>query len=762
MPRDAILSSLRYLVYALVIAVPLFYFPMGMYPFQVGKTVVFQGIIEIIVALYAALALFHKEYRPKFTFLSWSVVALVAAGFLSAFAGVDWRLSLFSDEQRTLGLIGVLHVALLFLVLSSLRKEIPWEAVFKVSVYTAAFTALVGITQTFLVFPRATSSQWLYILFEQASTRVGSTFNNPAFFAGYLLFNFFLAVWLTLKAFWDRISGWERVTLGASSALILVAIFLAQTLGVLLGLSVGVVFLLGWFYFDRNSASLKRISAIIFLALVLIGAAFWFTRTNALWRQVPGFARVSTFSFENLSVSTRLLTWKIALRGFEDRPILGWGFENFRIAYNRHYDPEMLSLGVSGTYWDKPHNILLEYLVTTGLVGFLAYLSLWVALLVTLWKLRQQALFFEVPIFAAMLIAYFVQNLFVFDTIGTYLMFGLVLAFVGGRMMPSDDIPASSEERLFGLSLRRVSFIFLALSLLPLYWNVAIVNANRLEYQGVNFLLNQLPESSLVAFSAALEQPTPYRDDIRKNFASTVSQAYQQGIEYPRLEQLHRRLVGELKAVIRNHPQDFFNYLSLAQFQNVFRAFDPSYAEEAEQMARRALELSPRRQQVYYVLASANIAKGDVKSAYKIFEDVVALNPDAGDPHFLYGLTAYGAGDVDIGKREIARAADLGRFPRSAGEAMALGNFAADLEEDYERAIAYYNQAMRFTEILVGETQERTRMQIILKLGVASYYAGHKEAALDYFTRLHQLIDIASLPIYPQLKPILDEVGFTQ
>lgn len=781
MSRETITRLIRYCLYGLIILVPLAYFPTGMYPFQVIKTVVFESLTEIIFALWLALAIFHKEFRPRRTPLSVALLALLSALSLSAIFGVDWQFSLFSDEARTLGLVALFHFAALFIVLSSLRDEIHWNTVWQVSIGTAVAASFIGILQIFLSLPKESYSEWLYILFEQPTPRIGSTFSNSAFFAGYLLFNFFIALLLSFRLWSEKKTRMVFIFL-ASAAVILIAIFLSQTLGVLLGLAVGLFGLAGYFFLKKSASPLfvGRISLGFLAVAIIFGAVLFATRSADVWQGVPGVGRVSTFSFEDLSVRTRLLAWRIALAAFKDKPFLGWGFENFRIAYNAHYDPAMFTLGVTGTYWDKPHNIVLEYLVTAGVIGLVGYLGIFSALFYTLWRIQKQVGLPEAAILAALALSYFIQNLVVFDTIGTYLMFFLVLAYVDSKWQIANGLPSQALRRAgtsqdsFSVSpllsgnpsLPRVASVLLVIAVVPLYFNYQVFEASRREYWGVNYFLNNAQSDaeksglhlSIASFNAALAAQTPYRDDIRKNFASVVGRAYKQGIVYPRIEELQKYLVLELEAVIGNHPRDFFNYIALADFKNIFYTLDPSYPDQAELLARKAIELSPRRQQVYYTLAATRFAKGDTVGAYKTFEEVIKLNPEAGDSHFFYGLMAYGVGDAERGRAEIMRARELGRGPRTAGEAMLLGDFAADHDHDYKEAIRLYILALGEAASLHGDLKERVRLQATLKLGVASYFFGDKNQSADYFREFGKSIDFKSLPIYPQLQPVLKEL----
>jgi tetratricopeptide (TPR) repeat protein len=299
----------------------------------------------------------------------------------------------------------------------------------------------------------------------------------------------------------------------------------------------------------------------------------------------------------------------------------------------------------------------------------------------------------------------------------------------------------------------------LLLSFIPVYYNYQILKASKYQYYGVNYFLNQQLEKSLYFFNQALKTPTPYLDDIRRDFANTVEQAYEQGIQYPNIAELQKQLVEELNLVIKHHPQDYLHYITLANFKQTFYAFNPNYIQDSEALGRQALILSPKRQQTYYVIARSRLLAGDVEGAYNIFREAVELNPEAGDPHFFFGLMAYALGDVQTARTEIAKAEALGRFPKDVKEAIALANFLGDYERNYKKAIDWYNWAYS------ASSDDFTRANILLKLGVAYYFDANKEKARESFNKLKESklkIDFKMLPIYPELRPILEELGILE
>src|SRR5581483_2274683 len=110
----------------------------------------------------------------------------------------------------------------------------------------------------------------------------------------------------------------------------------------------------------------------------------------------------------------------VALRGFKERPILGVGPENFTYLADKYFDN---SLSYANAFFDKPHNALLEVLVTTGVMGLVVYLGLIGTIIYGFVKLYQKNRIskFGLAVLVAAIVAYHVQNFFVFDTIAAYL-----------------------------------------------------------------------------------------------------------------------------------------------------------------------------------------------------------------------------------------------------------------------------------------------------------------------------------------------------
>jgi hypothetical protein len=80
--------------------------------------------------------------------------------------------------------------------------------------------------------------------------------------------------------------------------------------------------------------------------------------------------------------ATRFTVWNLAFEGFKERPLLGWGQEGFNFVFNTYYTPELWS---QEPWFDRAHNIFLDWLIAGGILGLLGYLSLYVFMLYLVW-----------------------------------------------------------------------------------------------------------------------------------------------------------------------------------------------------------------------------------------------------------------------------------------------------------------------------------------------------------------------------------------
>ena len=113
----------------------------------------------------------------------------------------------------------------------------------------------------------------------------------------------------------------------------------------------------------------RRVAAAVAAVVLVVGGGLLASRLTA----VSAVGRDPLLRTE--SAGARLRTWSAAVEMFADRPITGHGPDTFGLLYPEYRseeDARILGLRIT----DKPHNLLLEYLVTGGVLLGAAWLFL--------------------------------------------------------------------------------------------------------------------------------------------------------------------------------------------------------------------------------------------------------------------------------------------------------------------------------------------------------------------------------------------------
>ncbi len=253
-------------------------------------------------------------------------------------------------------------------------------------------------------------------------------FNNPTFVAPYLIFHFFWGLY-QFSIFNFQFS--KKWLFGIGAAFLLFMILFAQIRGAVLGLLIGIFVLgAGLILSDVLSRRLRIILLACYVLLIAGLFAFWQLRDNQFIQSFSPIRRVTGISLSETTVQTRLLAWQISLKGFTDRPFFGTGPENFNVLFNTHYNPKLLKYSIGETWFDKPHNAFLQILDERGITGSLAYVLVWFAAGLALYKLFKNGEKFLSLILASAFISYLGAVFFSFDSFGSWFGLYLMLGFL--------------------------------------------------------------------------------------------------------------------------------------------------------------------------------------------------------------------------------------------------------------------------------------------------------------------------------------------
>jgi len=639
----ALEKTLRWIVLSGVFALPFIVFFVAsslFFPFITGKNFAFRIIVEVITGAYLALALANAAYRPRRNWLLAAfAIFLVVIAIADAQGAYPFK-SFWSNYERMDGWVTQAHLFAYFLVaVSVLNTEKLWRNFWQVSLVTSAFVGLYGLLQMFGIASVNAG-------FSSAS-RIDATFGNPIYLAAYMLFNVFVAALLWRHAWKDAPMGHRTLPAllyGGVIVLDSLVLFLTGTRGTMLGImGGGLLCALLIALFARESPGARKIATGVIVGFLVLAGGFYLAKDQA-WIQRVGFlSRLATISLSDSTTKARLLNAGMAFEGFKERPLLGWGQENYAIVFDKYYDPRMYA---QEQWFDRVHNTVLDWLVAGGALGLLSYLALFGC---ALWCIRKRGVFdvFEQSILTGLLAAYFFHNLFVFDNITSNILFVSTLAYIAWRVNV-----ASAFAPLFASAwtARRALPVIAACAALAVWGAGWWVNAKPL--QANRLLLKAIaaqPEGvakNLEYFKTAIALGSYGTQEVREQLSQGAAQIVRaEGIPDEVKRTFAETAAKEMSLQAMDSPLDARFPLFLGVLLDAYGAYD-----EAAPVLARALELSPKKQTILYEIGSNAFARNDTAGMLAAFKQAYELAPENNDARLYYAaalIRAEGANAAD-------------------------------------------------------------------------------------------------------------------
>lgn len=680
-----LLSLIKYGLFASLF-MPLLVSGKFIFPYIFPKQMFFQIVVEIIFALYLYLIFVDPRYRPRSSWLWRGILIYFGVMVLSAIFGANTYHSFWSNYERMAGVISILHyVGFLFLAANVFKTKEEWYSFFDIAIIASFLEALYGLGQALNIF---TSS---------GGARLDGTIGNASFLAGYMLINAFFALWLFLE---KKSIGW-RSFYGAVILLNLFVMYQTETRGAIVALIIGLFVMFLFFIFAKQKdlaqlpfkrpERLKKYAIGIFIFLVLIGGIIWLNRDSAFVKSSPTLNRVTHITFTETTAQTRLLAWQMSWQGFLEKPIFGWGPENYYIVFNKFYNPDLYPVE---SWFDRSHNAYFDILVNTGIIGMSAYLFSVVLAFWFLWQAwkREKIKYFEMAIFMVILIAYGIQNIFLFDTQVTLLLSYFILSFIVFLSFRAEDISAPIKPV-------KPNFLFVALLIFVTFFSCYVFNlkpasASLTGIDALTYLQAGKVAEAVTRFKDAYAIGTFGLPEIaaRAQDAATaiIRQTRTSNDLSPDGKELLNVAIDGLKRSLEKEPQNARFMMMLGTLYLISVQQDPSYLSQADLILQRALALSPTRQELYFTLGQVRLYQGRDAEVLPLFQKAIDLNDKVAISHWNYGIMAISVGEREAGEREIKKAIELGHS-YGAEDIQQLINIYMRLK-DYPKVISLYEE----------------------------------------------------------------------
>ena len=616
-------GPLLWTIYVCAALVPLTFFLQSSLPeFQMTfvKGLAFQAVTAVMSCVWLALAIADRRYRPRKSAIVIAVGVYAAVVLVSLFFSIDPRLSFWSSERRMTGVVFLLHCIAWFLVLSSVfRTRKDWRPFLWIMSAAATVMAAIGIYQS------AASSF--------AEPAIGAL-GNQSYLAAYLLISLFLTGYLLVGAV-----GKTRYALYAALAAQVAATALTASRGAIVVLALCLLAgAAGFALTSRMSRGRKFLAAggAFALVLLLVGAFVWVkTPAGSDWASeadLPHF--VQRAAVKNFG-DDRWILWDIALKGIIERPVFGWGNEQFETIFSKHYEPYGPGREIFFERWfDKAHNQYLDALIAYGAAGLAAFAAVWIAVaagfVAAFRRAAGDADRRRLVMLALACIAYLAYSFFMFDTTSQIVVLFALLAFlsvalpeISGR--PYAEIPAP-DARIAGTRAKFGAIIAIPV-LLVVIWFIdtrPLVMAGRLH--AADELMKTDRGAAAEEIPEALDGFNPYVRDFRlKSISAVIPFAENVHLSSSKMEALLSVLADEAAATAEDRPTNIRSQLAAAVMHRLLGEYDEVRLDDAERYAARAASVAPGNHAVYQEMAEIRLLRKDPDGALELYDKALGM-----------------------------------------------------------------------------------------------------------------------------------------
>jgi len=587
------------------------------FPFIAGKNFAFRMLVEIATAGWVVLAIADKRYRPRF---SWVLVlfALFTAWMAVAdFLAVNPHKAFWSNFERMDGWVTLIHLFLFFIVAGSVfGADKLWRKWWLAFSGASALVCGYGLLQMMHL-----------AQIHQGSTRLDASLGNSEYLAGYMLFSIAVSLWLAFDTK-EKKAKWLRYALFTLAALQVVILIGTGTRGTLIGFIAAAI--AGTFLWLIEAGKRGRQGAVVALVsiVVLIGG-FLSIQHQPFIAENPVLSRFSSISVKDMEV--RFTIWGMAMKGFEERPVIGWGQEGFNYVFNKYYDP---SLYGQEPWFDRVHNLYLDWLIAGGVPALLLFLGLFASAIIALY--RGAASRPERILILSAFIAYGVQALVVFDNLFTYIPLVALFAFAHtARSKPIEALERQPEASEVTVASVAVPVMLAVLALTLWFVNMPGILGGKNLIKGLTpagnvnaqfGYLKQAIEDKPFALQEVNEQLLQFASNVAAS-PSVPNDTKQEIVSYA-IDQMNKQLAIAPKDA-RLHLQFAMMYRAIGDYPNALKE------------SAIAVSLAPTKQAILLEQGVELWQSGDLAGARTVFEKAYAL-----DTRYELGAVYAAAGHI--------------------------------------------------------------------------------------------------------------------
>ena len=644
-------KPIRFLFLALVFFTPLIITQSNSELFELPK-MYFVYLLTALITTFHLINVFQKKnpLRVK-TFLDIPFFLFFISQVISTYYSIDPHTSFFGYYSRLNGgLLSLICYLLLYSILSVYLDSDFKNKIINFSLFSAFLVSIYAIAEHFGI----DKNLWV----QDVQSRVFSTLGQPNWLAAYLciiipfaIFKFFES----LKIHIDKSNKlYGRIMIRPYFYLILTSIFYISLLftksksGIIACLISLIIYFTFYFFQNlKNKSSFKKISifALTFVLLTL-------TISNPIKDYLFPQKQISSSTINDQtskilitsSGDIRKIVWTGAIDLWKKFPIFGTGVETFAYSYYWTRPVEHNLTSEWDFLYNKAHNEYINYLATTGAVGFLTYCFFIIIVLIRCLKeIKSEPLNLVIlTSFSSILITNFAG----FSVVVTSLFFFLIPALLNPNQEFSPSKPTKNKFNLLIIPLIFISLFFIKKTI---FFYMADIAYNQAEsYDSKNDYQNAL---SFAQTSHQLNPGEPlYTDKLATIYSkialSTGKQEYvDQAINYSDL-------------TTKISPANINFWKQRAQTYLYLSGIDTKYFSDSITALTNAASLAPTDPKIFYSLGQFLETASLADQAIPYYQKAIELKSNYDHAYFAIGKIYLSQKENGLAKENLQKAVD--------------------------------------------------------------------------------------------------------
>jgi tetratricopeptide (TPR) repeat protein len=331
-----------------------------------------------------------------------------------------------------------------------------------------------------------------------------------------------------------------------------------------------------------------------------------------------------------------------------------------------------------------------------------------------------------------MIIAYLVQDLFIFDTAANYLIFFIVLGYV--NYLNSQSVNPESEIKNEQKTIRKSPSIVLTafLLFLSLFLIFSInIRAAKANYACTRGILagSKSAQQAYNYYKKALDYNSAIGAyEIRHKFATFAIQLINaqrtndKGID---VNLLHHA-INEIEKNIEKYSMDTTPYLYVGRMYILLINKEETAGELAEKFIQKAIDINSKNPRNWYELGQAQVSQQKYQESFESFKKALDLNSDVPLSYWFVGISAYYLQNYTEAADYLNQAISKGysEYKNSLTDIMRMVSI-------YEK-VKNYQKVKELYELAVLEKPDNAQLYASLAAAYAitGDYARAKQAAL--------------------------------